>query len=126
MKDEAAANAEADKKEKERIEKINQADTMIFQTEKQMKELGDKFPADKKATIEAALNKLKEAHKSQDIAAIDAATSELNNALQAAAQDLYNAQAQQQAGAQPNAGADNSANGKSDNGVTDVDFEEVK
>ncbi|MBQ8423845.1 MAG: molecular chaperone DnaK [Coprobacter sp.] len=127
MKDEAAANADADKKEKERIDKINQADSMIFQTEKQMNELGDKFPADKKATIEAALGKLKEAHKAQDIAAIDTAMAELNNALQAAAQDLYNAQAQQQAGAQPGADAAQNPNtGKTDGGVTDVDFEEVK
>ena len=87
MKAEAEANAEADKKEKERIDKINQADSMIFQTEKQLKELGDKFPADKKATIEGALGKLKDAHKAQDIAAIDTAMAELNNALQAAAQE---------------------------------------
>ena len=126
MKAEAEANAEADKKEKERIDKINQADSMIFQTEKQLKELGDKFPADKKATIEGALGKLKDAHKAQDIAAIDTAMAELNNALQAAAQDLYNAQGQQ-AGSQNagNAQADNNSN-KGDSGVTDVDFEEVK
>ena len=92
MKDEAAANAEADKKERERIDKINQADSMIFQTEKQLKDLGDKLPADKKSQIEAALNKLKEAHKAQDLAAIDTATAELNNVFQAASQDLYNAQ----------------------------------
>ena len=73
MKEEAQANAEADKKEKERIDKLNQADSMIFQTEKQLKDLGDKLPADKKAPIETALNKLKEAHKAQDIAGIDAA-----------------------------------------------------
>ena len=123
MKAEAEANAEADKKEKERIDK---ADSMIFQTEKQLKELGDKFPADKKATIEGALGKLKDAHKAQDIAAIDTAMAELNNALQAAAQDLYNAQGQQ-AGSQNagNAQADNNSN-KGDGGVTDVDFEEVK
>ena len=127
MKAEAEANAEADKKEKERIDKINQADSMIFQTEKQLNDLGDKFPADKKATIESALNKLKDAHKAQDIAAIDTAMAELNNALQAAAQDLYNAQGQQQAGAQNagNAQTDNTSN-KNDGGVTDVDFEEVK
>ena len=126
MKAEAEANAEADKKEKERIDKINQADSMIFQTEKQLKELGDKFPADKKATIEGALGKLKDAHKAQDIAAIDTAMAELNNALQAAAQDLYNAQGQQ-AGSQNagNAQADNNSN-KGDGGVTEVDFEEVK
>ena len=127
MKAEAEANAEADKKEKERIDKINQADSMIFQTEKQLNDLGDKFPADKKATIESALNKLKDAHKAQNIAAIDTAMAELNNALQAAAQDLYNAQGQQQAGAQNagNAQTDNTSN-KNDGGVTDVDFEEVK
>ena len=73
MKEEAQADAEADKKEKERIDKLNQADSMIFQTEKQLKDLGDKLPADKKAPIETALNKLKEAHKAQDIAGIDAA-----------------------------------------------------
>ena len=80
MKAEAQANAEADKKEREAIDKKNQADSMIFQTENQLKELGDKLPADKKATIESALQKLKDAHKSGDIAAIDAAISELNNA----------------------------------------------
>ena len=98
MKDEAAANAEADKKERERIDKINQADSMIFQTEKQLKDLGDKLPADKKSQIEAALNKLKEAHKAQDLAAIDTATAELNNVFQAASQDLYNAQNAQTGG----------------------------
>ena len=128
MKAEAEANAEADKKEKERIDKINQADSMIFQTEKQLKDLGDKFPADKKATIETALNKLKEAHKAQDIAAIDSAMAELNTALQSAAQDLYNAQGQQQAGASNagNAQAGGNVSNKGDGGVTDVDFEEVK
>lgn len=82
MKEEAQANAEADKKEKERIDKLNQADSMIFQTEKQLKDLGDKLPADKKAPIETALNKLKEAHKAQDIAGIDAAMAELNSVFQ--------------------------------------------
>jgi molecular chaperone DnaK len=133
MKEEAAANAEADKKEKERIDKLNHADSTIFQTEKQLKDLGDKLPADKKASIEAALNKLKEAHKAQDIAGIDAATAELNNVFQAASQDLYNAQAGAQGGAQPDAdfnqGASNNSSSSSDSkdgGVTDVDFEEVK
>ena len=128
MKDEAAANAEADKKEKERIDKLNHADALIFQTEKQLNEMGDKIPADKKSAIESALAKLKEAHKAQDIAGIDAASTELNNVLQAAAQDLYNAQAQQQAAgaqqAQP--GADASQSGNNGKDVTDVDFEEVK
>ncbi len=131
MKDEAAANAEADKKEKERIDKLNHADSLIFQTEKQLTDLGDKLPADKKAPIEAALNKLKEAHKAQDVAAIDAATAELNSVFQAASQEIYNAQNAQGGGAQP--GPDfgqqtggNPGNDKQDGGVTDVDFEEVK
>ena len=130
MKAEAAANAEADKTEKERIDKLNQADSMIFQTEKQLKELGDKLPADKKSQIEAALGKLKEAHKAQDIAAVDAAMNELNSVFQAASQEMYNAQGGAQGGPQagPNFGGQqagsNTNNGK-DN-VTDVDFEEVK
>jgi len=124
MKAEAEANAAADAQEKERIDKINQADSMIFQTEKQLNELGDKLPADKKAPIEEALAKLKEAHKAQDIAAIDAAIAELNQVFHAASQDMYNAQAQQ-GGAQqgPQGGATNDNGG--DN-ITDVDFEEVK
>ena len=130
MKDEAAANAEADKKEKERIDKLNQADSMIFQTEKQLKDLGDKLPADKKAPIEAALNKLKEAHKAQDVAGIDAAMTELNTVFQAASQEMYNAQnAQGSAQPGPDFGqqqANNNAGGNKDGGVTDVDFEEVK
>jgi len=131
MKDVAAANAENDKKEKERIDKLNQADSMIFQTEKQLKELGDKIPADKKAPIETALNKLKEAHKSQNLDAIDASTNELNTAFQAASQDMYNATnaagAQQEAN--PNQGGGQSQQGDNSNkgdNVTDVDFEEVK
>ncbi len=130
MKEEAQANAEADKKEKERIDKLNQADSMIFQTEKQLKDLGDKLPADKKAPIETALNKLKEVHKAQDIAGIDAAMAELNSVFQAASQEMYNAQ-NAQGGAQPGpdfgqqAGG-NAGNNKQDGGVTDVDFEEVK
>ncbi len=124
MKDEAAANAAADAKEKERIDKINQADSMIFQTEKQLNELGDKLPADKKAPIEAALAKLKDAHKAQDIAAIDAAIAELNQVFHAASQEMYNAQAQQGGPQQgPQGGATNDNGG--DN-ITDVDFEEVK
>ena len=126
MKEEAAANAEADRKEKERIDKLNHADSTIFQTEKQLKDLGDKIPADKKAPIEAALNKLKEAHKAQNLEAIDAATNELNAVFQAASQEMYNA-ANAQGGAQPGAdsgqqssqGGDTSTN----NDVTDVDFE---
>ena len=132
MKEEAAANAEADKKEKERIDKLNQADSMIFQTEKQLKDLGDKIPADKKAPIEAALNKLKEAHKAQDVAGCEAAMNELNSAFQAASQEMYNAQNNAQGGAQagPNYGGGQQASGNTNNNkdgnVTDVDFEEVK
>ena len=136
MKDEAAANAAADAKEKERIDKINQADAMIFQTEKSLKDLGDKLPADKRSQIEAALNKLKEAHKSQDIAAIDTAMNELNEVFHAASQEMYNqAGGAQQAGAQQQPGAGfqggnaqgGSNNGGSNNGgAEDVPFEEVK
>lgn len=130
MKAEAEANAEADKREKERIDKINQADSMIFQTEKQLKEFGDKIPADKKVPIEAALGKLKEAHKAQDVAAIDAAMNELNNAFQAASQEMYNAQnAAQNAGGAQDFGGQQAQGGSSNKGgdnVTDVDFEEVK
>ena len=135
MKEEAAANAEADKKEKERIDKLNQADSMIFQTEKQLKDLGDKLPADKKAPIEGALNKLKEAHKAQDIAGIDAAMAELNSVFQAASQEMYSGQgggAQGGPQADPNFGGQQaggnagSSNNSKDGNVTDVDFEEVK
>ncbi len=125
MKDEAAANAAADAKEKERIDKLNQADTIIFQTEKQLQELGDKIPADKKSTIETALEKLKEAHKAQDLAAIDSAINEINSAFAAAQQDILNAQQAQGAAGQqgPSAGA---STGSSDSHVDDVEFEEVK
>ena len=128
MKAEAEANAAADKAEKERVDKINQADSMIFQTEKSLKDLGDKLPADKRSQIESALAKLKDAHSKQDIAAIDAAMKELETVFHAASQDMYNAQ--QQAGAQqgPNPGANpNPGQGGNDgNDVTDVPFEEVK
>ncbi|MBQ2430010.1 MAG: Hsp70 family protein, partial [Alistipes sp.] len=127
MRDEAKANEEKDKQEKERVDKVNAADSNIFATEKQLKEYGDKIPADKKSAIEGALAKLKEAHKNQDVAAIDTAINELNAAWQAASQDLYAAQqAQQQAqgGAQqnPNAGAQGGAQQQPE----DVEFEEVK
>ena len=133
MKDEAAANAEADKKEREKIDKLNQADSIIFQTEKQLKEFGDKLPADKKAPIEEALEKLRTAHKNQDIAAIDTAIGELNTVFHAASQEMYNAQnANTQSGGgdgQPtDGGSSQSQNntGNQDGNVTDVDFEEVK
>jgi molecular chaperone DnaK len=127
MKAEAAANADRDKQERERIEKINQADSLIFQTEKQLKEYGDKIPADKKAPIESALNELREAHKSQDIARIDAAVASMNNAWTAASEELY--KATQGAGG-PQAATDGSqqqqnAGGTGEN-VTDAEFEEVK
>ena len=126
MKAEAEANAESDKKEKERIDKLNQADGMIFQTEKQLKELGDKIPADKKAPIEKALEDLKAAHKSQDLDAIDKAMEAMNTAFHAASQDMYNAsQAAGQPGAEQNAQSDNQSANQGDN-VQDADFEEVK
>ena len=126
MKAEAEANAEADKKERERVDKLNQADAMIFQTEKQLKELGDKIPADKKAPIEAALNKLKEAHKAQNIADIDAAMNELNTAFHAVSQEMYNAANAQGAQADPNAGQQQNQGGNAGDNVQDADFEEVK
>ena len=128
MRDEAKANEEKDRIEKERVEKLNAADANIFTTEKNLKEYGDKIPADKKGAIEAALGKLKEAHKSADIAAIDAAIAELNNAWQAASQDIYAAQqAAQDAQANPNAGAAGAGAGAETKAQPeDVEFEEVK
>ena len=124
MKAEAEANADADKKERERVDKLNAADSMIFQTEKQMKEYGDKLPADKKAEIEGALGKLKTAHQAQDITGIDAAMAEMNAIWQKASEEMYkNAGAQGGPQQDPNAGQ-NPNNGNDD--VTDVDFEEVK
>ncbi len=129
MKDEAKANEERDRAEREKVDKINAADTMIFQSEKNLKEYGDKIPADKKGAIESALAALKEAHKSGDIAAIDKAMEGMNSAWHAASEDM--AKAAQQSG--PSAGG--AQQGPSDNGgnaqggdkeVTDVDFEEVK
>lgn len=122
MKAEAKANEEADKKAREQVEKINQADSLIFQTEKQLKEFGDKIPADKKAPIENALTKLKEAHKSQDIAQIDAAVAEMNNAWTAASEEIYKAQQAQPGAEQANPGTSNDGG---DN-VTDAEYEEVK
>ena len=130
MKAEAEANAEADKKERERIDKMNQADSMIFQTENQLKELGDKLSADGKSSIEAALKKLKDAHAAGDLAGIDAATAELNNAWQTASQNMYQgAQGQPGAGAGFQGGAQNNSQQGTNNGTDDVqdaDFEEVK
>lgn len=133
MKNEAEQNAEADKKQKERIDKLNEADSMIFQTENQLKELGDKIPADKKTAIESALQALKDAHKSGDISAIDDAIKGLNEAWQAASAQMY-----QQTGANPGAGAaggagftgnqqtNTSNESKKDEDIQDADFEEVK
>ena len=127
MRDEAKANEEKDKQEKERIEKINAADSNIFATEKQLKEYGDKIPADKKSAIEGALAKLKEAHKNQDLAAIDTALNELNAAWQAASQEIYQAQqAQQGAQGNPNPGAQQNAGQQGGAQPEDVEFEEVK
>ncbi len=126
MKREAEANADADKKAKEEVEKVNAADSMIFQTEKQLKEYGDKIPAEKKSVIEGALTELKSAHGSKDITAIDAAMEKINAAWQAASQDMYNAQQQPGADATANPQGDAGANASADSEVTDVDFEEVK
>ena len=124
MKAEAEQNAENDKKERERIDKMNQADSMIFTTENFLKDNGDKIPADKKPGIEDALNKLKEAHKSGDVTAIDNAINNLNTVMQAASQQMY--QGAQQAG--PQAGAQDGAQQgpKQDDNIQDADFEEVK
>ena len=137
MKAEAEAHADADKKAKEEVEKINAADGMIFQSEKNLKDYGDKIPADKKNAIESALNELKAAHSARNVQQIDAAMAKINAAWQAASEDMY--KAQQQAGGQnpgagfdpnnmggnPNAGAGQQGNNPNDN-VTDVDYEEVK
>ncbi|MBY0348203.1 MAG: molecular chaperone DnaK [Hydrotalea flava] len=129
MKSEAKAHEAEDKAAKEKIEKLNQADSLIFQTEKQLKEFGDKVPADKKAPIEEALNKLKEAHKNQDINNLDTAMAALNTAWTAASEEIYKAQA---AGAQPSSGAEanstENVSGKQAGGdtVEDAQFEEVK
>jgi molecular chaperone DnaK len=133
MKSEAKANEATDKAAREKVDKVNQADSLIFQTEKQLKEYGDKLPADKKAPIETALNKLKEAHKSQNLTAIDSAIAELNNAWTAASEELYKATQQAggasqgqggQPGGGPNGGQQTSAGGSEN--VTDAEFEEVK
>jgi molecular chaperone DnaK len=132
MKEEAQVNAEADKKEKEKIEKINQADSLIFQTEKQLKEYGDKLSEANKSAIQGAFEKLKEAHKSQDIAAIDNAMNALNAAWQAASQEMYAASSGAGAGAGPQPGAnagDAGSAGAASGGTgdaTDVEYEEVK
>jgi molecular chaperone DnaK len=128
MKKEAAANADSDNQAKEKIDKLNHADSLIFQTEKQLKDFGDKLPADKKGPIEAALAKLKEAYKNQDVAGIDQYTAELNEVFHKASEDMYKAsQGQGAPGAESQPQGGNTGNsGKKDEEVTDVDFEEVK
>jgi molecular chaperone DnaK len=129
MKEEATANAETDRKERERVDKLNSADALIFQTEKQLKEYGDKLPADKKTEIESALEKLKTAHRSQDIPGIDAAMSHLNGIWQTASEEMYK-NTQSAPGAeqaqQPNQEPKNSGQAGGNDEVSDVDFEEVK
>jgi len=121
MKNEAKANEATDKAEREKVDKLNQADSLIFQTEKQLKEYGDKIPADKKSVIEQAAEKLKEAHKAQDLAGVDAHFAALNTAWTAASEDLYKAtQGNPQSGPKPDASAQPTED------VTDVPFEEVK
>ena len=125
MKDEAKANEQADKEAREKVDKMNAADNLIFQTEKQLKEFGDKIPGDKKSAIESAVEKLKEAHKNQDVAALQTAMDELNNAWQAASQDMYNAT--QGAGGDQNFNQQENQNaGSGEGNVQDVEFEEVK
>jgi molecular chaperone DnaK len=129
MRNEAKANEAADKEAREKVEKINQADSLIFQTEKQLKEYGEKIPADKKAPIESALNKLREAHKSQDITQIDAALAEMNNAWTAASEDMYKATQDaggQQPGGNGQQGPNANAGEDASEHVTDAEFEEVK
>jgi len=128
MREEAKANAEADNKAKEKVDKVNTADSMIFTTEKQLKEFGDKLPADKKPAIEAALSKLKEAYKLQDVEAIDKALAELNSVWQVASEEMYKTgQNSDPDKAQPGTEQPTGNNPKPGNEeVTDVDFEEVK
>jgi len=130
MKEEAEAHAEEDKVVKEKVDKLNQADSLIFQTEKQLKEYGDKIPDDKKQPIEAALEKLKEAHASQDITIVDAALEQMNQAWQAASEEMYKASqdqtAQQNPGAQEQGQTYDATQGQGAENVTDADFEEVK
>ena len=124
MKAEAEQNAAADKAEREKVDKMNQADSMIFTTENFLKDNGDKIPADQKPGIEQALQQLKDAHKAADVAAIDSAINNLNQVMQAASAQMYQGGAQPGAGAQPS--ADQQTNSKPDDNIQDADFEEVK
>ena len=128
MKAEAKVNEAADKAEREKVDALNAADGLVFQTEKQLKEFGDKVPADKKAPIESALNALKEAHKQQDLAAVETHTKALNDAWMAASSEMYNASQSAPGAEQPGAGTGpgtQQQSGPSEN-VTDAEFEEVK
>ena len=126
MKKEAEENEERDRQEKEKIEKLNNADNLIFTTDKQLNDYGDKISEDNKEPIKDAIEKLREAHKNEDLETIDSATNELNEAWQAASQDMY--QAQQEGGGEQDggqqAGGEQSTNSSDDN-VEDVDYEEV-
>ena len=122
MKQEAQENAEADAKRREEVDKLNAADALIFSSEKQIKEYGDKIPAEKKTAIESALESLKKAHETKDLDAIETASTELNNAWQAASQDMYNAANQ----AEQTTGTEGAGKTDTDGKVEDVDFEEVK
>jgi molecular chaperone DnaK len=124
MKQEAEANAEADKEAKERIEVLNQADALVFQTEKQLKEFGDKISEGNRGPIDAALEELKKAHGEQDVDGCKAGIEKLNSAFQAASQEMYAAQQEAGAASNPEGGASDAGN--ADPEVTDVDFEEVK
>ncbi|MBX2894871.1 MAG: molecular chaperone DnaK [Cyclobacteriaceae bacterium] len=126
MKQEAQANAENDKKEKERVDKLNQADSLIFQTEKQLKEFGDKLSEGNKTTINGALEKLKAAHKNQDLAAIDQAMAALNNAWQVASQEMYAGGSAQQTAGNANQTEQNTNTTGGNGNATDVEYEEVK
>ena len=125
MRDEAKANEEADRKAKERIDKLNRADSVVFQSQKQLDELGDKIPADKKANIQSAIDRLKEIHKNQLVEDVDSAEKAIRDAFRAAAQDIANAQqASQQA--YPSAGAGQQPRQDNNGRAEDVEFEEVK
>ena len=132
MKQEAEANAESDKKAKEKVDKLNEADSMIFQTEKQLKEFGDKLSADKKQPIESALAELKTAYETKDVDTIQPALDKINEAWKVASEEMYKAQAEAQGGAQGPAGGPGAQGGadqgdaKGGDDVEDVDFEEVK
>jgi len=126
MKQEAKAHEEEDRRQREKVEKLNQADNMIFNTEKQLREYGDKIPADKRSAIEDALKRLKDAHKAEDLSAVDSALDALNRAWAAASEELYRASAQQTANATNGAEQTQSSTQSSDGNVTDAEYEEVK